>query len=171
MTASGPNRYGTALIILLVAIIVTGSLVIWARLGRHQPVEIRPTETAAPPPPAGIYLGGAVRSPGFYPLTPADSLAGLLQAAGGTTDNADLGHLRLYLPAAGEADTPQKVDLNRAEPWLLEALPGIGPERARAIVDYRQRHGPFRSTEELTQVPGIGPDTYQDIKSLITVAD
>ncbi len=169
MTAK--NRYGTPLIILLAAIIVSGSLVTWWRYGRSQPIEIRLNETAITEAPAGIYLSGAVNNPGFYPLKAGDSLASLFQAAGGTTGNADLGQVRLYLPLAGENDEPQKVDLNRAEPWLLQALPAIGPARAQAIVDYRRRNGPFRSPEELTRVTGIGADTYQQIKSLITVAD
>ena len=165
------NRYGTPLVMLLAAVIVTGSLVAWARYQPGLPVESQPADQGSSPATAGIYLSGAVTNPGFYPLETSDSLASLLQTAGGPTANADLDQLRLYLPPDGPADTPQQVDLNRAEPWLLEALPGIGPGRAQAIVDYRQRHGPFRSTEELTRVPGIGADTYRLLKDLITVGD
>jgi len=69
----------------------------------------------------------------------------------------------------GASPGPQRVDINRAEPWLLEVLPGIGPRLAEAIVSYRQEKGPFRSPQEVLQVPGIGVDTYDKIRDLITV--
>ena len=50
------------------------------------------------------------------------------------------------------------IDLNRAEPGALEALPGIGPERAEAIVRERAQR-PFCAVDELERVPGIGPAT------------
>jgi len=48
------------------------------------------------------------------------------------------------------------IDLNTADVYDLQRLPGIGEKRAQAIVAYREEHGPFRSVEELTEVPGIG---------------
>jgi comEA protein len=66
---------------------------------------------------------------------------------------------------------PQKIDINRAEAWLLEALPGIGPSKAQAIIDYRQQNGGFGDITEITQVPGIGQSLYENIKDLITVGD
>ena len=66
---------------------------------------------------------------------------------------------------------PQKIDINRAEAWLLEALPGIGPSKAQAIIDYRQQNGGFSDIFEITEVPGVGDSIYQDIKDLITVGD
>jgi comEA protein len=66
---------------------------------------------------------------------------------------------------------PQKIDINRAEAWLLEALPGIGPAKAQAIIDYRQQNGGFGHIAEITEVPGIGQDIYDNIKELITVGD
>ena len=61
------------------------------------------------------------------------------------------------------------MDINRAEPWLLEALPGIGPRLADAIISYRQENGPFHSPQEIQLVPGIGVGLYEKIKDLITV--
>ncbi len=95
----------------------------------------------------------------------------LLSAAGGTTEEADLTGLELFVPETAQGPQPQRIDINRAEEWLLEALPGIGPSRAQAIVDYRLNNGPFRSTNELMKVEGIGTATYERIKPLITVAD
>jgi len=117
-----------------------------------------------------IYIGGAVISPGLYPLTAGDSVEALIQAAGGTTSSANLSRLELYIPEVGE-EQPQKIDINRAEVWLLKALPGIGETRARAIMAYREQYGPFHNINELTKVKGIGVATYEEIEHLITVAD
>ena len=118
-----------------------------------------------------IYIEGAVTNSGFYPFTSGDSIEALTQAAGGITTNADLSRLKLYIPEGGEEPGPQKIDINRAEVWLLEALPGIGEIRAQAIADYRHENGPFHHTNELVKVAGIGATTYEQIKHLITVAD
>lgn len=60
------------------------------------------------------------------------------------------------------------LDINAATPAQLETLPGIGPAKALAIVDFRQRHGPFESLEGLDQVPGIGPATLVSLRGLVT---
>lgn len=169
MTTSKLNKYWTLVIIFLIAIITVSSIVVWARYRGSQPVEIST-------PPAQelsgeIYIGGAVSNPGFYPLKVGDSIEALIQAAGGTTTSADLTQLKLYLPEVGDAAKPQKVNINRAELWLLEALPGIGETRAQAIIDYRQQNGWFGNIYELTKVDGIGITTYDQIKHLVTVAD
>lgn len=49
------------------------------------------------------------------------------------------------------------ISLNRASAAELDELPGIGPVLARRIVEHRDRHGPFRSPEELRAVRGVGP--------------
>ncbi len=117
-----------------------------------------------------IYIGGAITSPGFYPLRAGDSVEALIQAAGGTTSSANLSQLKLYISEVG-VEEPQKIDINRAEVWLLKALPGIGETLAQRIVDYRCENGPFRNINELTKVAGIGTTTCEQIKHLITVAD
>lgn len=64
---------------------------------------------------------------------------------------------------------PQLININRAAAFELELLPGIGPVKAKAIVDYRRQHGPFASIESLQDVPGIGPATYENLEPFITV--
>ncbi len=59
------------------------------------------------------------------------------------------------------------VDINNAGASELEILPMIGPVRAAAIIEYREKHGPFNKTEDVTKVPGIGPATYEKIKKQI----
>ena len=163
------NQFWTLIIILLIAIIVVGSLVTWSRYSRSQPIEISisPSQEIQ----GEIYIGGAVNNPGFYPLKAGDSIDDVIRAAGGTSANTDASRLKLYIPEVGEEESPQKVNLNRAEAWLLQALPGIGETRAQAIINYRQQNGQFDNINELTKVEGIGTATYEKIKHLITVAD
>lgn len=66
----------------------------------------------------------------------------------------------------GAAAGAAPVDLNRASPAALEALPGIGPALARRIVDARSQK-PFASVEDLERVPGIGPATVARLRPLV----
>lgn len=169
MIASKLNRFWALIIILLVAIIVTGGIVAWLRYSPGQPVEISILQGQELQ--GRIYIGGNVTAPGFYPFTGGDSVESLIQAAGGATTSANLSGFKLYILETGEEQEPQKVDINRAELWLLKSLPGIGETLAQRIVDYRQQNGPFHNIGEILKVAGIGTTTYQQIKHLITVAD
>lgn len=61
------------------------------------------------------------------------------------------------------------VDINTASVDQLKALNGIGPAKAKAIVDYRAKNGPFKTAEDITKVPGIKEGTFKKIKADITV--
>jgi competence protein ComEA len=61
------------------------------------------------------------------------------------------------------------TDLNSAAESEIATLPGIGPSKARAIVDYRTEHGGIKTLEELDDVPGIGPATIANLRGLVTV--
>ncbi len=171
MTSGRLNQYWTLLIIFLIVIIAFGGVVTWSRYSRSQPIEISVSNSPSQRLPGEIHLGGAVSNPGFYPLKDGDTIEALIQAAGGATSDADLAELKLYVSEVGVEPQPQKINLNRAEVWLLEALPGIGETRGQAIIDYRLQKGPFQSINELTRVEGIGTATYEKIKHLITVAN
>ena len=163
------NKFWAAVILLLIIAIVAGSTLIWSKYSRGQPIEV-----TLPPSPeihGQISVTGAVNAPGIYPLKAGDSIDDLLQAAGGTNAAANLDSVELRVPSAGEAEAPQKINLNRAEAWLLQALPAIGETKAQAIVDYRLQNGQFRHISEITRVEGIGTATYEKIKHLITIAD
>lgn len=62
-----------------------------------------------------------------------------------------------------------KVNLNTATLEELQTLSGIGESKAKAIIEYRDEIGGFKTIEELTEVPGIGQSTYDEIKENITV--
>ena len=76
--------------------------------------------------------------------------------------------------ATGEAEVgatlpPGPLDINAATAAELEGLPGIGPVTAAAIVEHRERVGPFRSVDALEDVTGIGPVKLGRIEHLVTV--
>ena len=62
------------------------------------------------------------------------------------------------------------VNVNTATKEQLDALKGIGPTKAQAIIDYRTKNGPFKSIDDLEKVPGIGPATLKDIRSDVTLS-
>ncbi|WP_020013900.1 helix-hairpin-helix domain-containing protein [Promicromonospora sukumoe] len=65
--------------------------------------------------------------------------------------------------AGGGAGTGA-VDINTADAAALEALPGVGPSIAQAIVEWRDTNGAFASVDELDDVPGIGPATLDELR-------
>ena len=62
-----------------------------------------------------------------------------------------------------------RLDLNTATPVDLETLPGIGTSLAARITAYRKTHGPFRTVDELRQVPGFGEKLVTALRPLVTV--
>ncbi len=61
------------------------------------------------------------------------------------------------------------LNLNTATKDELVALPGIGPSKAQAIVDYRNQHGPFKSVDEIRKVKGIGEKLFVQIKPELAI--
>ena len=167
---SRADRFYLFVTVFLVIAAIAGGVTLAVQHSRSQPVEIVLSQTEPPELSGELYIGGAVANPGIYALREGDTLQTLLSDAGIEPD-ADLSHIELYIPREGAAELPQKIDINRAEPWLLEALPGIGEVLAQRIVDYRSENGPFRRIEDLLKVSGIGAATFEKIKDFITVSD
>jgi comEA protein len=65
--------------------------------------------------------------------------------------------------------TLKSVNINEAHESELMDLPGIGPVYARRIIEYREKNGPFKSSEELKKVRGIGEKTFLKIKGYLSV--
>ncbi len=154
-----------------------------------------PTPTALPLPVA--HVAGAVAAPGLYTLELDSRVSDAIAAAGGALPGADVNALNLaarvvdgdrievvmlpLLERGGDAAdsstgagvggtdaTSGLIDLNRASQLELETLPNIGPERARAIIEWRTANGPFETLDSLRDVPGIGPETVAGIRGLVT---
>jgi competence protein ComEA len=102
-------------------------------------------------------------------------------AAGGLTSGADLESINQAAPledgqqvtVSGNIDTSHvnvgRVNINSATAVELDALPGIGPTTAQAIIDYRLQYGAFSFIQDIQKVPGIGPATFDKIKDYLTV--
>ncbi len=167
---SRADRFYLFITVFLLAAAIAGGVMLAVQHSRNQPVEIVLSQTEPPEQSGELYIGGAVANPGIYPWQEGDTIQALILDAGVEPD-ADLSHIEVYVPREGEEQSPQKIDINRAEPWLLEALPGIGEVTAQAIVDYRDENGSFKRIEDLLQVKGIGEGTLAKIKDYITVSD
>ncbi|MDD2555657.1 MAG: ComEA family DNA-binding protein [Syntrophaceticus sp.] len=144
----------------------------------------------------GVHVAGAVNKPGVYHLDSGARVEDAVQRAEPLAD-ADLNALNLarrivdgekiLVPKEGEVTTAPdgngteqgmpaaqgqpggKININTASLEELDTLPGIGPAIAQRIIDHRTTHGPFRSSEDLQKVSGIGEKRYEQLKGLITV--
>ena len=164
------EKYWLIIVAFLLVSLIAGGIILTIKQSSHKPVEISLSQGAPLQYDGDIYIGGAVANSGLYPLRQGDTIESLIQAAGLVPD-ADTGKIEIYVPKTGELSKPQRIDLNRAEVWLLDALPGIGLGRAQAIIDYRNQNGPFHRIEDLLNVGGIGNNTLDTIRDLITVQD
>jgi competence protein ComEA len=139
-----------------------------------------------------VDVVGAVRHPGLQHMANGTRIADAIAAAGGAQHNADIEQLnlaarlvdgeRVVVPRLGEvvpaiadpgsspdSSAAAPVDLNTATADQLDALPGIGPATADAIIRDREAHGAFHSVDDLARVRGIGPAKLDQLRDLVTV--
>jgi competence protein ComEA len=169
-----------------------GLLVIVNSQPRGEPVTLLPLPTAAP---ILVHVDGAVANPGVYELEAGSRVQDALEAAGGllpegvtaainfasTLNDGDkvlvpyqVQESESEIQTGSSGETVQQgeyIDLNTASQSDFERLPGIGPQKAVAIVTYRQEHGAFTQIEQVMNVPGIGPTIYEQIKAYILIGN
>ena len=133
-----------------------------------------------------VHVAGAVREPGVYRLAAGARVQDAVRRAGGPRRGADINAINLAATVAdgqqivvpsrasvlsgapraaagpgtgatGPEGGGAPISLNSATAEQLDTLDGVGPATARKIIDWRTRHGGFRSVADLSQVPGIGP--------------
>lgn len=179
---------------LLGGLLAAGLILLVASPPRGEPITLPPAPT---PAPIRVDVSGAVARPGVYPLPVGSRVQDAVEAAGGFLDNASQASLNLAMPltdgskvlvpavpepaargqsaASGSTDpsdqpaVPTLININTASADELMSLPGIGASKAAAIIRYRETNGPFTTIEQLMNVSGIGPATFESLKDLITV--
>jgi len=139
-----------------------------------------------------VDVKGAVQKPGVYKAKMGERVIDLIDRAGGVTEAADskainfamrvTDEMVLYVPhigeevvnvdmtasASGESNSG-KINLNKASQSELETLPGIGPVKAQAIIEYRDSSGPFKAIEDIMEISGFGQKTFEKLKEHISV--
>lgn len=188
------DRIRDLLIGVLFGLLSAGLLLLAARPRPGQAVLLRPPPTL---PPLVVNIDGAVVHPGVYSLPIHSRVNDAVDAAGGFTENASPGSVNqaavledgshIYIPSrVVEEDQTQEagdvlmltadgemirlVNINQASSEELINLPGIGPVTAEKIISYRQEHL-FTRIEEIMKVPGIGPATFENIKDYLSVGE
>ncbi|MFH1292711.1 MAG: helix-hairpin-helix domain-containing protein [Pseudomonadota bacterium] len=74
----------------------------------------------------------------------------------------------MALVSVSLAQEAEKININKASSVELTQLKRIGPKLSERIVEYREKHGPFERPEDIMQVKGIGPKTFELNKDRIT---
>ncbi|MEK7326024.1 MAG: helix-hairpin-helix domain-containing protein [Chloroflexota bacterium] len=105
--------------------------------------------------------GQQIAIPGRQPTLPPTSTS----APGQPTSTPDPAQPTATVQAA----TGGLININTATQAELETLPRIGPSIAQRIIEYRNANGPFKTIEEIKNVPGIGEATFNAIAPYITV--
>ena len=146
-----------------------------------------------------VQAAGAVTHPGVFRLAGNARVGDLVTAAGGLLPEADPDRINLAAPLVdgarvyvlrrgevapgpvvdggsagtvtgpGGTEVAAPVDLNSATAEQLDALPGVGPATAAAIVAERRQHGPFASVDDLARVRGIGPAKLAALRARVRV--
>jgi competence protein ComEA len=143
-----------------------------------------------------VHVAGDVTHPGVVELPLGSRVIDAIEAAGGGRLDADLDRLnlaakvvdgeRVLVQKVGDPTAPTDpsgntsavpgaegttglVNLNTATQAQLEALPGIGPAFATAIISEREKRGGFKSVNELREVRGIGEKRFADLRTRVTV--
>jgi competence protein ComEA len=177
------------LLLVIPAVAVACAAVAMIARARDEPpvIEAAPEPTAAPTPQVIVVdVVGAVARPGVIRLPAGARVLDALLAAGGMTADADLFALnkasplrdgmRIYVPRPGEivpagvlgGASESKVNLNSASPNELDALPGVGPATAAAIVRARTAK-PFATIDELQTRGLVSPKVFADLRDLVSV--
>lgn len=142
-------------------------------------------------------IDGCVNKPGVYSFKKDDRIKDIVELAGGFTQDADTksvnlamklkDEMKVYVPSKTETSKAQNnniessdivtikdnnsnslVNINTADSNKLQSLPGIGPSKAKKIIEFREKNQ-FKKIEEIKNVDGIGDKTFESLKSLITI--
>lgn len=140
-----------------------------------------------------VDVKGAVKNPGVYEATEGDRVNDIIKKAGGMLDKGEKNGVNLamkvademiiYVPYIGEEDSiisesgnqtslssdEGLININNASETELTELPGVGPSKAAAIIEYREQNGGFSTKEDIKNISGIGEKTYEKLEAFITI--
>jgi competence protein ComEA len=138
-----------------------------------------------------VDVKGQVKMPGVYQSSHGERVIDVINRSGGLTENADESQVNfaehvqdamvIYIPAKGEDglavpsgsvtqnDSSDKININKANETQLQEIPGIGPAKASAIIEYRELNGSFKSIDDIKNITGIGDKTFEKLKDSISV--
>ena len=140
--------------------------------------------------PVFVQIEGEVRYPGVYAFCDPASLRELIMKAGGLREGSPLPEDKLLAPNARISVAKEGAELRIQQDEIpsffkitigipisvnteseegLTALPGIGRNMAKAIVEERGRRGGFKSLDEVMGITGIGPKVYARVKPFLTL--
>lgn len=133
-----------------------------------------------------VYIEGAIAKPGLVYAKEGARLGEIVEYAGGLLANADIENLnmadkvvdgdKITIPTKRTAEilrenssTDDIININTASVEELQKLPRVGPATAKSIIEYREKHGKFKTIEEIKNVPRIGEKTFEKFKDKIKI--
>ncbi|TDD15327.1 ComEA family DNA-binding protein [Nonomuraea diastatica] len=193
--ALDPGKPGLRVLVAVGALaIAVAAFIVWrsqpspAPLPPPTPVSSPAPSTTPTAPKVTVHVAGKIRRPGVYLLPSGARVTDAVTAAGGVSRGASTDALNLarrlidgeqIVVGAPPGTVPQGspitgpagglIDLNTATPDQLEELPGVGEVLAARIAEFRTTHGGFTSIDQLREVSGIGPRTFDGIKPKVRV--
>ena len=138
-----------------------------------------------------VDVKGQVKKPGVYQSSQGERVIDVINRAGGLTEHADESQVNfaehvqdamvIYIPAKGDEGlavpsasvtqkgSSDKININKADETQLQEIPGIGPAKAAAIIEFREVNGSFNTIDDIKNISGIGDKTFEKLKDLISV--
>ncbi|WP_312093286.1 helix-hairpin-helix domain-containing protein [Niallia sp.] len=141
-----------------------------------------------------VDVKGAVKNPGVYEASEGERVNDIINKAGGILQNGEKNAVNfamkvtdemiIYVPYIGEEEeaaideasnqaslssSEGLININKASETELLELPGVGPSKAAAIIEYREQNGGFSAKEDIKNITGIGEKTYEKLEPLISI--
>ncbi len=169
-----------------------------ARADESQSAETADESTNAQAPQAEkicVHIAGAVVHPGICSLDAGSRVADAIEAVGGFAEGAATESINLarqledgeqiivasaeeieraaftgdVVPKQSQQTQGGRININTATSEELQTISGIGEAKAKKIIEYREKHGSFKTIEDITNVSGFGEKTLENLKEYICV--
>jgi competence protein ComEA len=155
----------------------------------NEQIQAKDTDIVEEPTIIMVDVKGAIKDPGVYIAEDGERVINLIDKAGGFTNEADINQVNLsqhvqdemviFVPLKGEINGLSQntigeqygklININKATDSELQTLPGVGPAKALAIIEYREVNGGYKTIDDLKKISGIGEKTFEKLAPLISV--